>query len=69
MEFPEDVVGVKGPINIFALICPGPPQGHETPVVVGTNSFQFCRLFQLCKESNSEYNVSSMRVQAVYDQI
>lgn len=69
MEFPEDVVGVKGPLNILALICPEPPQGHETPVVVGTNAFLFRRLFQLCKESGSDCKVSSMKIQAVYDQI
>ncbi|KAK7929525.1 hypothetical protein WMY93_005920 [Mugilogobius chulae] len=69
MEFPEDVAGVKGPITVLALICPEPPQGHETPVVVGTNAFLFRRLFQLCKENGSEVKVSSMRIQAVYDQI
>lgn len=69
MEFPEDVAGVKGPLDVLALICPEPPQGHETPVVVGTNAFLFRRLFQLCRDSGSECKVSSMRVQAVYDQI
>ncbi|CAI5660368.1 unnamed protein product [Oreochromis niloticus] len=68
-EFPEDVAGVKGPLNVLALVCPEPPQGHETPVVVGTNAFLFSRLFQLCRDSGSENKVSSMRIQAVYDKI
>uniref|UniRef100_A0A8C8DU84 ribonuclease H n=1 Tax=Oryzias sinensis TaxID=183150 RepID=A0A8C8DU84_9TELE len=69
MEFPEDLTGVKGPVTVLALICPEPPQGHETPVVVGTNAFLFRRLFQICKENDSECKISSMRVKAVYDQI
>ncbi|CAI5660481.1 unnamed protein product [Oreochromis niloticus] len=69
IEFPEDVAGVKGPLNVLALVCPEPPQGHETPVVVGTNAFLFSRLFQLCRDSGSENKVSSMRIQAVYDKI
>ncbi|CAL9698069.1 unnamed protein product [Knipowitschia caucasica] len=69
IEFPEDLAGVKGPITVLALVCPEPPQGHETPVVVGTNAFLFRRLFQLHKEHGSEVKVSSMRIQAVYDQI
>ncbi|XP_077388164.1 retrovirus-related Pol polyprotein from transposon 412 [Festucalex cinctus] len=69
MEFPEEATGVKGPITVLALICPETPQGHETPVVVGTNAFLFHRLFSIYKENGSECKVSSMRIQAVYDQI
>ncbi|XP_036066423.1 paraneoplastic antigen Ma3 homolog [Oryzias melastigma] len=69
MEFPEEVTGVKGPVTVLALVCPEPPQGHEAPVVVGTNAFLFRRLFQICKESDNESKVISMRVKAVYNEI
>ncbi|XP_036947992.1 uncharacterized protein LOC119016325 [Acanthopagrus latus] len=66
MEFPEEITGVSGPIEVLALICPELKNQQQTPVLVGTNTSLFRRLWELVKTKSDKHTVHSMRIQSVY---
>lgn len=66
MEFTEEITGVSGRVEVLALICPEPRNQQQTPVLVGTNTSLFRRLWELVKTKGDENIVHSMRIQSVY---
>ncbi|XP_056437540.1 uncharacterized protein LOC130374637 [Gadus chalcogrammus] len=66
MEFSEEITGVTGRVEVLALICPEPRNQQQTPVLVGTNTYLFRRLWELAKTKGDENTVYSMRIQSVY---
>ncbi|XP_056457197.1 uncharacterized protein LOC130391037 [Gadus chalcogrammus] len=66
MEFSEEITGVTGRVEVLALICPEPRNQQQTPVLVGTNTSLFRRLWELAKTKGDENTVYSMRIQSVY---
>ncbi len=59
------MIGVKGPIVVLVLISPEPKHYNKAPVIVGTNTFLFHKLWLLLEESGDEDIVCSMRIQPV----
>ncbi|XP_038141331.1 uncharacterized protein LOC119783754 [Cyprinodon tularosa] len=66
MEFSEEITGVKGRVEVLALICPEPRNQQQTPILVGTNTSLFRRLWELVKTKGDEKTVHSLRIQSVY---
>ncbi|KAK0136928.1 Paraneoplastic antigen Ma2 [Merluccius polli] len=66
MEFSEEITGVTGRVEVLALVCPEPRNQQQTPVLVGTNTSLFRRLWELAKTKGDENTVYSMRIQSVY---
>lgn len=66
MEFAEEITGVSGQVEVLALICPEPRNQQQTPVLVGTNTSLFRRLWELVKTKSDKNTVHSMRIQSVY---
>ncbi len=66
MEFTEEITGVSGHVEVLALICPEPKNQQQAPVLVGTNTSLFRRLWELVKTKGDENTVHSMRIQSVY---
>ncbi|XP_053301840.1 uncharacterized protein LOC128460622 [Pleuronectes platessa] len=66
MEFTEEITGVSGRVEVLALICPEPRNQQQTPVLVGTNTSLFRRLWELVKTKGDKNTVYSMRIQSVY---
>lgn len=66
MEFTEEITGVSGRVEVLALICPEPRNQQQTPVLVGTNTSLFRRLWELMKTKGDENIVYSRRIQSVY---
>lgn len=66
MEFTEEITGVSGRVEVLALICPEPKNQQQTPVLVGTNTSLFRRLWELVKTKSNKNTVHSMRIQSVY---
>lgn len=65
MEFTEEITGVSGCIEVLALICPNTRSQQQTPVLVGTNTSLFRRLWELVKTGDKSV-AHSMRIQSVY---
>uniref|UniRef100_A0A672FVX5 Gypsy retrotransposon integrase-like protein 1 n=1 Tax=Salarias fasciatus TaxID=181472 RepID=A0A672FVX5_SALFA len=66
MEFAKEITGVSGQVEVLALICPEPKNHQQAPVLVGTNTSLFSRLWELVKTENDKDIVHSMRIQSVY---
>lgn len=64
MEFAEEITGVSGCIEVLALICPNKRTQQQTPVLVGTNTCLFRRLWELVKTGGKSV-VHSMKIQTV----
>lgn len=65
MEFTEEITGVSGCIEVVALICPNSKAQQQTPVLVGTNTSLFRRLWEMVKTGDKSV-AHSMRIQSVY---
>lgn len=65
MEFTEEITGVLGCVEVLALICPNTRNQQQIPVLVGTNTSLFRRLWDLVKRGDKNV-VHSMRIQSVY---
>lgn len=66
MEFTEEITGVSGQVEVLALICREPNYVQQTPVLVGTNTSLFRRLWELVKLEGDRNTVHSMKIQSVY---
>lgn len=66
MEFTEEITGVSGHVEVLALICREPNYPQQTPVIVGTNTSLFRRLWQLVQVEGDKNTVHSIRIQTVY---
>lgn len=65
-EFPEEITGVSGHVEVLALICREPNYPQQTPVLVGTNTSLFHRFWELVEIGGNKNTIHSMRIQSMY---